>query len=205
MLYSMAGNVLRQYGPAAVAAGSALLHPMNGRNDVLRNDASGSSSRSSEPRSHVVQSSRARRAQLEAELAALDSVSTVSTPSSYGPSSSSGSSPYQPRVLQPRSTSAGNVASLAPGPSTRSRGPSPSPSMGDLTALRDGRRDRSLGGYDQIGKDDLTDYPPNSAGPAELPTTPGGTRRASWWFWSKESEATTAETTTLFEHRKKDA
>ena len=177
-LYSLAGNVFRQYGPAAVAAGAALLHPMEGmsgsRTDastssitkglgIQSGEASGTKSRSS------------RRAQLEAELAALDSPqqtqSTISSPSSYTTSSNADSPPYQPRNL-PRSVSAGNPTTLASRPSSTS-------STLSENAIHRGDK------FEKIGKDELGDFDGRGR---EVVETPGGTKRASWFWWNKEGE-----------------
>lgn len=125
-LFSLAGNVFRQYGPAAVAAGSALLHPMKGRapsvrrvdphqqqqSDIGLGNASGYDvTTSSRAPSSTKPGVRSRR-----EPSATESVSTVSSPGSYASSSHPSSPQYQPpqrqQAMGSRSVSAGQVPSF---------------------------------------------------------------------------------------------
>ena len=212
-LYSMAGNVLRTYGPAAVAAGSALLHPMNGRQpqpppqpprprtasssrtEAMRGLGVGTGER---PRTMSIPSSqagnerqrvesfasgrstassmtkaqaRARRLELEAQLAEIDSgSSSAAHDSSYSSSSSPPSS-----GLHPRSVSAGQYLDHS------------------LFVPRDpvaARIDRSFvgpySGFEEIGRDELQDFPPIHAAAMEPGSvSPGGTKRQSWWWWGQ--------------------
>lgn len=179
-LYTLAGNVFRQYGPAAVAAGAALLHPMEGmaggRSDAAtnkRDGARGLGVSAAESSGTKAGSRSSRRAQLEAELAALDSPqhsqSTISSPSSYNTSSNADSPPYQPRAF-PRSASAGNPTTLASRPSSTSS---------TLSENAVHRSDR----FEKIGRDELGDF---DARGREEGTTPGGTKKAGWFWWGKE-------------------
>lgn len=211
-LYSLAGNVLRMYGPAAVAAGSALLHPMNGLS--VRDPATSSSSSSTDgmrrlsiadrgrPSSANTPSSmaglefpdgrdsftsgrasmtkaqsRIRRAELEAQLAEIEAASSMSSSSSR----SSTSAPY--KAYHPRSVSAGPYPSATTDP----RG---------VYVPRDpvaARVERSfVGGYgfEEIGRDEIQDFPPITA-KAMVPPSPGGTSRGgSWWWWGGQGTET---------------
>lgn len=178
-LYSLAGNVFRQYGPAAVAAGAALLHPMETVSGS-RSDASTSSNKKDGAKGLGVAESSgtkgsrsSRRAQLEAELAALDSPqqtqSTISSPSSYNTSSNPSSPPYQPRNA-PRSASAGNPTTLASRPSSTSS------TLSENATLRGDK-------FEKIGRDELGDF--DGRGREEV-ETPNGSKKASWYWWNKD-------------------
>ncbi|KAM0756355.1 hypothetical protein T439DRAFT_321059 [Meredithblackwellia eburnea MCA 4105] len=220
-LYSLAGNVFRTYAPAAVAAGSALLHPMNGRAPSIRAPTTSSSARQEQmrslgvaggerPRTTSVPTSyagsergkdgyntgrtsslgltkaqvRSRRAELEAQLAEIDTMSDSSaTPSSHSTSASSSaaSPPYRPPSYHPRSVSAG--------PYPTSADPSGVYVPRDPVAARIERSFVGGYGFEEIKRDEVRDYPPSgvaAVGARSGPVSPGGTsRRASWWFWSQ--------------------
>lgn len=186
-LYSLAGNVLRQYGPAAVAAGSALLHPMNGRAPSVRREGPATLHRQSN-----------------------EQMRNLGVQSSYASGSSSAGPPYQPRerTISSQSRDSSSSASSSPQysnnpppgyrPNTyhpRSVSAGPYPVMGGNNGGGRGsvgsRIERSfVGGYgfEEIRKDELGDYPPVKAVAMEPPMTPGGTRR-SWWFWGQQEVA----------------
>lgn len=216
-LYNLAGNYLRQYGPAAVAAGTALLHPMNGRQPSVR-AANTSSTRTDQQRSlglghsssepivpianvgsttslRTRDEARRRRAELEAELAAIHSDTTSSSsfadssppPSAHSTrSASSAAAPpnqyaattriYHPSAAgsstaHPRSASAGHPASLTPGSGLGlggKRAPSPSSQLG-ASGL----------GFEEIGRDELGDYARVGAGERSTAAAGGG----GWWKW----------------------
>lgn len=125
-LYTLAGNYLRTYAPAALAAGTALLHPMSGRTPSVSrrgDNPSVTSTRSEQMRSLGVASAsgystgtnatltradaRRRRAELEAELAHLSSA--VSSDGLSVSSSSSFSSPPPSSSASNRSASSSAV------------------------------------------------------------------------------------------------
>lgn len=182
-LYSLAGNVLRQYGPAAIAAGSALLHPMNGRAPSVRREGPATLHRQSneQMRNLGVQSSYASGSST-AVPPYLPRERTISS-QSRDSSSSASSSPqysknlppgYRPNTYHPRSVSAGPYSG-ASGNNGASRDPG-------------ARLERSfVGGYgfEEIKRDELGDYPPVKAVAMEAPLSPGGTRR-SWFFWGQQ-------------------
>ena len=141
---------------------------------------------------------RQRRAELAAELAALEQLGS----SPGGPSDSS-SSParMQPRIYHPRAVSAGHPASLSAGGSTPPfRGPrSHSPASGS-PAPRDPvatRIERSfVGGYDfeEVSRDEVGDYPAVRAEAMRPP--PEGRRQSaggSWWSWGRREEVEAEE------------
>lgn len=231
----MAGHYLRQYGPAAVAAGTALLHPMNGRQPSVRTPATSSNTptsrrpdqmrslglghSTSEPLVSTSGSStatlaredaRRRRAELEAELAAInsDASSYDSSPSSHSTRSASSSAAaptpqYQQRIFHPRSASAGHPTSLSAGAgASGNRTPSPS-GLGneggggvprDPVAARIERSFVGGVGFEEIEKDELGDYAPllpNMAGVgAGGSTAVGG---GSWWKWGAGQQGAEAE------------
>ncbi|ORY72207.1 TB2/DP1, HVA22 family-domain-containing protein [Leucosporidium creatinivorum] len=221
-LYNLAGNYLRQYGPAAVAAGTALLHPMNGRQPSVRSPTTStnaptnrradqmrslglghSTSEPLVPTSGIStatltrEEARRRRAELEAELAAINSENSYdSSPSSHSTRSASSSAAaptpqYQQRILHPRSASAGHPSSLsAAAGNTGRRTPSPSGLSNHEGIPRDpvaARIERSFVGgigFEEIERDELGDYKPL------LPSKPGGgaggstaVGGGSWWKW----------------------
>ncbi|GAA5973678.1 hypothetical protein JCM21900_006598 [Sporobolomyces salmonicolor] len=108
-LLNLAGGFMKQYGPSALAAGAALLHPMGRRQQ--------------QPETVNDRDARQRRkAQLEAELAALsgDASSWSEPPSSPAGSSSSYSgtarasaSAPASRIFHPRAVSSASLSSLA--------------------------------------------------------------------------------------------
>ncbi|KAM0792230.1 hypothetical protein ACM66B_004926 [Microbotryomycetes sp. NB124-2] len=228
-LVNLAGNYLKQYGPAAAAfaAGTKLLQPMNGRSASVREPRqTGSRSHQqqqdqmrslglghspSEPNlSSAVRASgssllsraevRRRRAELEAELAALSSdASTVlsspaaSSASNRSVSSSFGALPSYPAARQsqaaPRSVSAGSYpASLSAGHGIGDRR-TPSPSNVDGTP-RDpvaARIERSFVGgvgFEEIRADEVGDFPP-AVESRRLSTGVGG---GSWWRWGASQQ-----------------
>jgi receptor expression-enhancing protein 1/2/3/4 len=177
-LYGLAGNVLRNYGPAALAAGSALLHPMNGRAPSVRRpsaDARGtgqedlgiSSSRIPNPNS-----SRPRDRTTSYQPQSSRPLHPNFPPSSSSGSSSTSSSPNYP-INAPsqfsRSVSAGNF-------------PSTSRDQGSNT----GKIDRSLYGFEPIDKTELQDWPAvrNVAMDKREEQSGGGRGGGGWWPWS---------------------
>ncbi|KAI5480954.1 hypothetical protein MNV49_006764 [Pseudohyphozyma bogoriensis] len=183
-LYNLAGNVLRTYGPAAVAAGTALLQPMNGRAPSVRKVPSrGEQMRSlgvdadrlraegaSTGRTASLTSlqTRQRRAELEAQIAEIDSASSPPSSSSRSSHSSAESSPYRQAYpsYHPRSVSAGPYpASLSVGrgdertASSSSLGPGGDVPRDPVAA----RIERSMYGFEEINKTELGDYPPPKA------------------------------------------
>ncbi|SCV69073.1 BQ2448_2093 [Microbotryum intermedium] len=191
-LANLAGNYLRTYAPAAIAAGTAFFHPMKGREPTVQprnasRPATGSSraTRAEQMKSLGVASDlpssastsatsarssdarQRRRAELEAELAGLgfsspSSPSSESTPSNSVSSSSSARAPT-PRMFNPLSASAGG-SRLASEP----------------------REPRSVASsFEEIGKDELGDYSPvppavpRSGGRSSSTGVAGG-----WWKWS---------------------
>lgn len=114
---------------------------------------------------------RQRRAELEAQLAEIESGASHSSDqdSSYSGSSSS----TAPPPFHPRSVSAGQRAS--------------SYTPRDPVAARIDRSFVGGYGFEEIGKDELGDYPPiHAAAMAPGPSSPGGTKRASWWWWGQQ-------------------
>ncbi|GAA5890949.1 hypothetical protein JCM5296_001239 [Sporobolomyces johnsonii] len=121
-LMNLAGGFMKQYGPSALAAGAALLHPMGRRQQQEQQTVNDRDAR------------QRRKAQLEAELAAL---SGGASSSSEPPSSPAGSSSaysgtarasanaHASRTLHPRAVSSSSLsslpASLSPGDPQRSR------------------------------------------------------------------------------------
>ncbi|KAK4703019.1 hypothetical protein P7C70_g3203, partial [Phenoliferia sp. Uapishka_3] len=209
-LYNIAGNVIRTYGPAAVAAGTALLHPMNGRmpqpvrvppgpparDDGMRGLGAGNGERprtasfpssyySGNERSQAESSGRAsltktqarlRRAELEAQIAEIES---GQSPSSSSSSSSASSTPPPGMSFHPRSVSAGPYVGSGTDSAYIPRDP--------VAA----RIDRSfVGGYgfEEIGRDELGDYPPIHAAAMDPgSTSPGEAKRGSWWWWGQQA------------------
>ncbi|KAK4053740.1 hypothetical protein OIV83_001396 [Microbotryomycetes sp. JL201] len=222
-LFNLAGNYLKQYGPAAAAfaAGHKLLQPMNGRSASVREQRP-SGSRSNQQQNQMrslglghspsepnlpsaVRASgssllsraevRRRRAELEAELAALSSeTSTIlsSPPSSASNRSVSSSVPppsYSgPRQSQPRSISAGSYpASLSAGHSGDRRTPSPNSVDGtprDPVAARIERSFVGGVGFEEIRAEDVGDFPP-AVESRRLSTGVGG---GSWWRWGASQQ-----------------
>ncbi|SGY72567.1 BQ5605_C005g03183 [Microbotryum silenes-dioicae] len=191
-LANLAGNYLRTYAPAAIAAGTAFFHPMKGREPTVQarnasGPATGSSRamRAEQMRSLGVASElpssastsatlnrssdarQRRRAELEAELAGLGSSSpssgsSDSTPSNAASSSYSANAPTLKR-FNPRSVSSGGSR---------------------LTS--ESREPRSVASsFEEIRKDELGDYSPVP------PTGPRSGQRSSstgvaggWWKWA---------------------
>lgn len=232
-LYSLAGNLVRTYGPVALAAGSALMHPIETRNNrQLQQDVTSptsiisptSANSNSQPRnsdrnyqpadinppapedyirsrtvslnqpgtsnSNQAQAARQRRAELEAQLAALPPSS--SDYSSSGDSTASSSStnsfipipmPKQSRIFHPRSVSAGQPSTL-----------STSTAQNRVGGGSNFSRSATMGtnelnfGFEEIKKED---YPPVVAAAMQAPgTSPGGTpKKANWWWGNQDSSS----------------
>ncbi|KAK4058937.1 hypothetical protein OIO90_000383 [Microbotryomycetes sp. JL221] len=252
-LVNLAGNYLRQYGPAAAAfaAGHKLLHPMNGRAASVREQHRPTSAQSrpqqqqqqeqmrslglgqspSEP--HLPSAIRAsgssllsrnevrrRRAELEAELAALsyDVSTTLSSPPPSSSSSSSSSSTtlnnrsvsssapppsygglrQQQQGQQTRSFSAGSYPTSLTASTAidrRNTQPSSNPNQQQETSNRDSRIERSFvaQGYEEIRAEEFGDFPPVVES-RRLSTGVGG---GSWWRWGQgQAPAPGAEGTT---------
>lgn len=223
-LYNLAGNYIRQYGPAAVAAGAALLQPMNGRAPSVRaapnaaassradqmrslgvgaeqNVASASASGMSSTLTRV--EARRRRAELEAQLAALEPDSSTSSfpssPSSHSTRSASSSVPLSAttqasqRIFHPRSASAG------PYPTSLSAAQNDSGVPRDPVAARIERSFVGGYGFEEIRKEELGDYPPVVAAAMQRPSLSTASPGGSWWRWGA-GQPTGAE-----EQEKKDA
>lgn len=143
---------------------------------------------------------RVRRAELAAELAALEGVAS----SPGGPSdSSSPARPPQGRIYHPRAVSAGHPPSLSAGggggrtPPSAHRSASPvrgSPAPRDPVAARIERS--FVGGYDfeEVSREEAGEWPAVRAVAMEPP--PEGRRQSaggSWWGWGRKEEGAAGE------------
>lgn len=197
-LYAFAGSALRTYGPAAYAAGAALMHANQGSTSNRPNAAS-SSSYNNKPadinppapenyiRERTVsyskaqsQASKKRQMEMTAQLSSL--------PPPPGSSNSSGSDSH--------SSSSSSFASVSSPPPVRAQQPrsvSSTLPSGTATSSRSSLRSNNGGGpggfaFEQINQDDYKDYPAVTNEAMRPPMeSPGGTRRGSnWWFWKGE-------------------
>lgn len=208
----MAGNLVRQYGPMAMSAGNALFHPMNGRAPSVRTAMNPRSERQqalgvrsaategvpsnrptegrttardrtvSGPATLSRNQLRAKRAELEAQLASLD---TIAAGSSSGANEVSASSTY--RVPSATTAAARSVSAGPNYPLYRSAGAiSMTPAAGAAPPTQPSnptRIERSFvsEGYDEIRPEEAAD--PDAA----FVTTPGSARvrtsGAGFWGW----------------------
>lgn len=187
-LFGFANSYLQQYAPGALAAGNALLHPMNGRDASVRDLGHGAAP--AQPRRNLgsaatsatssraasanlsKQQARARRAELEAQLAMLDAAS----------SSSASSREPSPGTATPPSSAGVPFPSRPPSSSYNPRSVSGGYAVPRLTRTSDlsgsSRLERSTAsglGYEQIDRDEVRGYG-NVAGPGP-PNNPRGNGR----------------------------
>ncbi|KAL8283609.1 hypothetical protein RQP46_005404 [Phenoliferia psychrophenolica] len=209
-LYSMASGVLRQYGPAVVTAGSALLHPMNGRQPPPPPPPSrprtASSSRTEAMRGlGVAGNERPRTRSIPISQAGNERQRVESFTSGRSVSSMTKAQARLRRAeLEEQLREIESGDSSSPGydssysnssspptaglhPRSVSSGPYPSFIPRDPVAARIDRSFvNSYGGFEEISPDELQDFPAiHAAAMHPGSVSPGGTKRASWWWWGQ--------------------